>query len=256
MVVREDARDQGRGDGVRFLLTNDDGIDAPGLEALAAAVADLGPFHTVAPSSAQSGVSHQITMSGSVPLRLMPAGDQRHSLSGTPADCVRVALAQLGHDPEWVIAGINRGGNLGADLYTSGTVAAAREAALFRRRAIAISQYIARDRELDWNLTMQRARRVLEVVLRHPLPEAAFWNINLPHPDHGGVELPIVFCEPDTSPLDVKYRTNGGGELFYAGNYHGRPRQRGRDVDVCFGGNVAVAQVRLEPPAAFAGGGG
>jgi len=228
---------------MRFLLTNDDGIDAPGLAALATAIEGLGSYRTVAPRDAQSGVSHQITMSA--PMRLAASGDLRHSLAGTPADCVRVALAQLEHDPEWVLAGINRGGNLGADLYTSGTVAAAREAALFRRRAIAISQYVARDRDINWELTARRARRVLAAVLNHPLPDAAFWNINLPHPEHDEEELPIVFCAPDTSPLDVKYRSDGG-DLFYAGSYHGRPRQAGRDVEVCFNGEVAVTQVRLE----------
>ncbi len=228
---------------MKFLLTNDDGIDAPGLAALAEAIGNFGPHVTVAPLDAQSGVSHQITMSGR--LRLTAAGALRHSLSGTPADCVRVALSQLEHDPEWVLAGINRGGNLGADLYTSGTVAAAREAALFRRRAIAISQYIAQGRLIDWDLTARRARRVLAEVLRQPLPEAAFWNINLPHPEHDSEDLPIVFCPHDTSPLDVKYRDDDG-HLVYAGNYHGRPRQAGRDIEVCFNGSVAVTQVRLE----------
>ncbi len=228
---------------MRFLLTNDDGIDAPGLAALTTVIEGLGPHATVAPRDAQSGVSHKITMS--MPMRLEPAGVQRHSLSGTPADCVRVALSQLELDPVWVIAGINRGGNLGADLYTSGTVAAAREAALFRRRAIAISQYIARDREVDWQLTARRAQRVLETVMRHELPEASFWNINLPHPEHDAEELPIVFCAADTSALDVRYHVRGD-DLHYAGSYHGRPRQPGRDVDVCFSGSVAVTQVRLD----------
>lgn len=228
---------------MRFLLTNDDGIDAPGLAALEVAVTELGAYGTVAPRDAQSGVSHQITMS--VPLLLAQAGERRHSVSGTPADCVRVALGKLEHDPEWVVSGINRGGNLGVDIYTSGTVAAAREAAMHRRRAIAISQYIARDRNLDWDLTARRARRVLDVILGHSLPTAAFWNINLPHPEHGDEELPIVFCEPDTQPLEARYHSEGD-ELYYAGNYHGRPRQAGRDVDVCFSGSVAVSQVRLE----------
>lgn len=237
---------------MRFLLTNDDGIDAPGLAALATVIDDLGPYGTVAPRDAQSGVSHKITMSD--PLRLAQAGVDgpqgrhgglRHSVAGTPADCVRVALSHFALDPEWVIAGINRGGNLGADIYTSGTVAAAREAALFRRRSIAISQFVARDREVDWELTARRARRVLQHVFEHELAEAAFWNVNLPHPDHDEVDLPIVFCAADTSPLDVRYRSRGD-DLYYAGSYHGRPRQPGRDVDVCFSGKVAVTQVHLE----------
>jgi len=228
---------------VNFLLTNDDGIDAPGLAALARAIDDLGTHDTVAPRDPQSGVSHRITMS--TPLHLEHAGSGRHSLSGTPADCVRVGLAELGHDPVWVLAGINRGGNLGADLYTSGTVAAAREATFFRRRAIALSQYVGRGREVDWDLTARRTRRVLDVVLARPLARGAFWNINLPHPEHDDEELPLVFCRADTNPLDVRYRREGG-ELFYAGNYHERSRQPGRDVDTCFAGKVAITEVRLE----------
>ncbi len=225
-----------------FLLTNDDGIDAPGLAALAAAVDDLASHHTVAPLEPQSGISHRITMSSA--LRLAEAGPRRHSLSGTPADCVRVGLVELGHDPLWVIAGVNRGGNLGADLYTSGTVAAAREAALFRRPAIAISQYVGRGREVDWELTARRARRVLEQVMQRPLAAGAFWNINLPHPEHDEEELEIELCPADTSPLDVQYREKDG-HLYYAGNYHDRPRRPGTDVDVCFSGRVALTEVRL-----------
>jgi 5'-nucleotidase len=228
---------------LRFLLTNDDGIDAPGLAALRAAIEGLGAHGTVAPRDAQSGVSHRITMS--TPLRLAESGSRIHSVSGTPADCVRVALSQLAHDPEWVISGINRGGNLGVDLYTSGTVAAAREAALHKRRAIAISQYVARERELDWDLSARRARHVLQMLLERPLPATGFWNVNLPHPAHDEEDLPIVFCAPDTNPLEVAYHREGE-ELFYAGNYHGRPRQAGRDVDVCFGGSVAVSAIVLE----------
>ncbi len=229
---------------MKFLITNDDGIDAPGIDALARAVDGLGQPAVVAPRDPQSGISHQITMSG--PMRLDRIAAKKHSLAGTPADCVRVALTELAIEPDWVLAGINRGGNLGADVYTSGTVAAAREAALFRRPAIAISQYVAVGRYLDWDLSARRARRILLQLLERPLSDAAFWNINLPHPEHEREELTVRFCPPDTSPLDVHYKRDGE-DLYYAGNYHGRPRQPDRDVDVCFRGEVAISEIHLEP---------
>ncbi len=228
---------------MQLLLTNDDGIDAPGLAALRDATAHVGPQHTLAPSQPQSGISHQITMGH--PLVLTAVDATRHSLAGTPADCVRVALTHLQIQPAWVLAGINRGGNLGADLYTSGTVAAAREAALFGLPAMAISQYVAKDRKPEWELSARRARRVIDWVLQQPRTALSFWNINLPHPDHDDEDLPIAFCKPDTSTLDVRY-VGRDGALHYAGSYHDRPRQPGHDVDVCFGGSVAVTEVPLQ----------
>lgn len=227
----------------RLLLTNDDGIEAPGLDALGQAVEGLGEATVMAPDGPRSGVGHQVTMAGA--LSLNEHHGTRFSLSGTPADCVRVGLLELAPDTDWVLAGINRGGNLGADVYSSGTVAAAREAALFARRAIAISQYVGAGREVDWQLTARRARRVLELLLARPTPPGTFFNVNLPHPEHERDDLEVVFCKVDTGPLDVRYRREGSA-LHYAGSYHQRPRQGGRDVDVCFSGRVAVSTLHLE----------
>ena len=232
---------------MNFLLTNDDGIDAPGLAALSDAISNIARksgHHTVAPRGAMSGISHRVTMSG--PISLERRGKSRYSLGGTPADCVRVALAHLHLDPEWVIAGINRGGNLGADLYTSGTVAAAREAAFFGKKAIAISQYVAKDRKPDWNLSTHLAGTVIADILKRPQTPNSFWNVNLPHPTGEGASEnpPIVLCPPDISPLDVTYIARDG-HLDYAGSYHERPRQPGCDIDVCFNGSVAVSEIPL-----------
>src|SRR5262245_36371129 len=104
---------------MKLLLTNDDGIDAPGLGALLAAAAGVGEPVVVAPLDAHSGCSHRVTTHG--PIRVERRGPGRFAVAGTPADCVRVGLHDLAPDAGWVLAGINAGGNLGADVWHSGT---------------------------------------------------------------------------------------------------------------------------------------
>src|SRR5262249_57858395 len=122
---------------MKLLLTNDDGVFAPGLEALAEAAAELGEVLVVAPASHLSGCGHRVTTHG--PIRVEQVAPGRVAVDGTPGDCVRVALHDLMPDADWVLSGINHGGNLGADVHHSGTVAAAREAVLHGRPAIALS---------------------------------------------------------------------------------------------------------------------
>src|SRR5262249_20550980 len=124
---------------MHFLLTNDDGIDAPGLQALFQAVQPFAESIVVAPASALSGCSHRVTTDG--PIRIDKRAANRFAVDGTPADCVRVGLHALAKDVDWVLSGINAGGNLGADVHHSGTVAAVREAVLHGKPGIALSQY-------------------------------------------------------------------------------------------------------------------
>jgi 5'-nucleotidase len=126
---------------MKVLLTNDDCIDAPGLAALTDAAADFGTIAVVAPLHAHSGCSHRVTTQE--PILVEPRGDNRAAVVGTPADCVRVALHRCCPDFDWVLAGVNAGGNLGADVYLSGTVSAVREAVLHGRPGIAFSCYKA-----------------------------------------------------------------------------------------------------------------
>ena len=133
---------------MQFLLTNDDGIDAPGLKALQEAAAPLGSAVVLAPDRHLSGCSHQATTSRG--LVLEEVGANRYSLDGSPVDCTRIGLYRLAPQTQWVLSGVNEGGNMGADVYLSGTVAAAREACLLGKPAIAFSQYVRR-RPLDWH---------------------------------------------------------------------------------------------------------
>ena len=216
---------------MKIVLTNDDGIEAPGLGALFHGVLPLGDIIIVAPHTAQSGIAHRVTTRA--PIRVNQAGPNQYRVEGTPADCSRIALKEIAADADWLISGINAGANLGSDVYNSGTVAAAREAAILGYPAIAISQYISRDHEVDWAVTGHHAGAVLKTLLGHELESGHFWNINLPHPIRKNSELAHEFCGLDTNPHHYVYHKNGD-ERMYKGTIHERPRDPGKDVAVCF----------------------
>lgn len=229
---------------MKFLLTNDDGVDAPGIQTLWQVASQLGETQVVAPHLPVSGASHQATTD--VALRVADYQPGQLSVTGTPVDCVRIALVQLQSDCDWVLSGINDGGNLGVDTLMSGTVAAAREAALLGRKAIAISQFRRRQLTFEWSWAARQVARVLPHLMRRPLPPRAFWNVNLPQePDYATVDPDMAFCPLDPHPLPVHYDYVDGG-YYYRGNYQGRQRKLGADVDACFGGRISVSLITLD----------
>jgi 5'-nucleotidase len=124
---------------MRLLLANDDGVYSPGLAALADAASELGEVHIVAPDVEQSSMGHAITHSRPITIKRTPiAGFDAHRVNGTPADCVALGL-DLFKDVETVLSGINLGPNLGNGMWHSGTLAAAKQAALLGRQGIALS---------------------------------------------------------------------------------------------------------------------
>jgi 5'-nucleotidase len=227
---------------MKLLLTNDDGIESDGLRALLAAVYGLGNPVVVAPAGPQSGVSHAVTTE--VPVRV-ETRDGRYAVHGTPADCVRVGLHRLCPDAGVVLSGINHGGNLGADVYYSGTVAAVREAVLHGWTGIALSHYRKRGVEFDWPRAGRWASRVLAELLVKPPAPGSFYNVNLPHLRPDEPDPQVVHCSLDPRPLPLSYRHEDGGAMHYDGDYHSRERTAGADVDVCFSGRIAVTTIRL-----------
>lgn len=228
---------------MKFLLTNDDGIDAPGLEALVNAAQTLGEPVVVAPVGAQSGVSHAVTWHEGV--RIEPRGGQRFAIHGTPADCTRLGLLHVVPDAKWVLSGINHGANLGADVYYSGTVAAVREAVLHGWPGIAISHYRKKDAEYDWERAARWIAPILADLLARPVEAGFFYNVNLPMLPPGAGDPEVVWCELDPKPLPLNYRHEEASGLYYAGDYNLRGRTPGADVDVCFSGRIPVTAVRL-----------
>lgn len=234
-----------------IVLTNDDGIDAPGIAALERELAGGEPYVVVATARPMSECSHCVTTSQ--PFDVHRLGDRRFSVEGTPADCVRVALLHvlpmLGVSPSddlWVYSGINAGGNLGADIYISGTVAAAREATFHGIPAIAISQYKrAVPDEARWELAARFAREALARARATSLDDHSFWNINLPWVEDFAEMPEVVFCERSRRPLPVKYEETEGALKYVRGLYHLREREPGSDIDVCFSGRIAVSKITL-----------
>ncbi|MEC4815657.1 MAG: 5'/3'-nucleotidase SurE [Scytonema sp. PMC 1069.18] len=224
-----------------LILTNDDGIDAPGIRALLKAVSGKEVI-IAAPKDHLSGCGHQVTTTQ--PIDVHRRSENEYAIAGTPADCVRIALRHISPDMNFVLSGINAGGNLGIDAYISGTVAAVREATIHGIPGIAVSHYRKGKLNVNWDVAARWTTKVLADLFDRPLEPGTFWNVNLPHLLPGEPDPEVVFCEPCTKPLPVKYRENGSS-FYYVGDYSQRDRTPGSDVDVCFSGKIAVTKLRV-----------
>ena len=168
-----------------ILLSNDDGIDAPGLLALAEAVVQLGTIAVVAPAQEQSAVGHAITVRQPMrahawPLEVAGAPAWARAVTGTPADCVKIACQRLlPRPPDLVVSGINHGPNTAVNVIYSGTVSAATEAAILGIRAIAFS-HCEWGRNGDLEAASIWAHRIAQHVLAEGLPAGVLLNVNVP----------------------------------------------------------------------------
>lgn len=164
---------------MRFLVTNDDGIYAPGIRKLIQALTESGTVIVVAPNQERSGVGHAITVSHPLRVReidLFSGVEQCYMVDGTPADCVKLALEELKIEADYVISGINNGSNLGTDVLYSGTVSAAFEGVLQGIPSIAISQC---DDAAYFDTATHFLKHIL-FKLKTPLPHDGLLNINVP----------------------------------------------------------------------------
>ncbi len=172
---------------MRILITNDDGITAPGLavaEEIAAEIAGSdGAVFVVSPEGERSGVSHAISYTA--PMRVTQFNTRRHSVDGFPADCVLVGIHAVMADvkPDLVISGVNRGHNVAEDVVYSGTVGGAMEGALAGIPSIALSQYYGTKDHAPsemWEPTRAFAVETIRKVLQMPFPRGVFYNVNFP----------------------------------------------------------------------------
>jgi 5'-nucleotidase len=170
-----------------ILLTNDDGIQAEGLRMLAAALKEFATVSVVAPRHEQSGAAQSLTLRQ--PIICNKVAERQWAVEGTPADCVIVALHRLlPEQPDLVISGINHGANLGENVYYSGTVGAAREAAIHHIPALAMS-LCSKKNEVKFENAARIARATAELMLKEGLPDQVLLNVNVPEPWNGGVKF-------------------------------------------------------------------
>ncbi|HNX50503.1 MAG TPA: 5'/3'-nucleotidase SurE [Thermoanaerobaculaceae bacterium] len=200
-----------------ILVSNDDGYNSPGIQALAAALDSLGEIWVVAPDRENSAVSHALTLGR--PLRLATVGPHHFVADGTPTDCIALALGHVlkGRRVDLVVSGINQGANMGDDVHYSGTVSAAFEAAVQGLPAIAIS-LVAGDR-WDFGPASVFARRLVERVLTRGMTSGTLLNVNVPPGQPEGVVFTRLgkhrYTEgviEDTDPRGRPCYWIGGGE--------------------------------------------
>lgn len=168
-----------------ILVTNDDGIHAPGLQVLAEASRKLGDTVIIAPEHDNSAASHSLTMNR--PLRVRELGNNVYTINGTPTDCVTIGIGKIiTHKPDLVISGINPGANLGDDVSYSGTVSAAIEATMLGIPAMAIS-LAAESQPLHYETAADFVIRLAKLILSHGLPSDTLLNVNVPNTTPGNI---------------------------------------------------------------------
>ncbi|MGB0499338.1 MAG: 5'/3'-nucleotidase SurE [Rubricella sp.] len=246
---------------MRILVTNDDGISAPGLavaEAIAAEIAGAdGEVWTVAPAFEQSGVSHCISYIR--PMRLEPMGERRFAVEGSPADCVMAGLFDVLKDspPDLVISGVNRGHNVAEDTLYSGTIGGAMEAALHKVRAVALSQYYSP--ALAGKDTFSAAKAHGVATVRALLDRApweregrygVFYNVNFPPVEGSDVRGTRVTAQGERggSPFRLEPQTAPNGRRYlWIGHGHGNATAtEGSDARVAADGYVTITPLRAD----------
>ncbi|MFN8542925.1 MAG: 5'/3'-nucleotidase SurE [Candidatus Binatia bacterium] len=230
-----------------ILVSNDDGIHSEGLAALAGALAHLGEIVVVAPDREQSAASHALTLHR--PLRVYEQGPGRFAIDGTPTDCVNLAVnGILTRRPALVVAGINKGANLGDDVTYSGTVSAAMEGTLLGIPSIAVS-LVGRN-EFQFTAAAAFGARIAEWVRRHGLPPDTLLNVNVPPVGDGrtphGVALTRMgrrrYGDAIVEKLDPrgrKYYWIGGAELDFV-------PEEGTDFHAVSQGMISVTPIHLD----------
>lgn len=237
---------------MRILVTNDDGIHAPGLltaERIARALSD--DVWVVAPESDQSGVSHSLSLND--PLRLREVGEKRFAVKGTPTDCVIMAVKHIMSDepPDLVLSGVNRGQNVAEDVSYSGTIAGAIEGTILGIRSIALSQAygIETRHAIPYETAEAHAPGIIRTILEEGFPEGSLININFPNATPDGVRGVQITAQGrrDQEILTIDPRHDGRGNPYYwiafVRNQH--TLRNGTDIWALSEGYVSVTPLEI-----------
>jgi len=239
---------------MRILLTNDDGIHAPGLgvlEEIARALSD--DVWIVAPETDQSGVSHSLSLND--PLRLREIDDRRFAVKGTPTDCVIMGVRHLMKDaaPDLVLTGVNRGQNVAEDVTYSGTIAGAMEGTILGVPSFALSQAygVTTRQQPHWQTALKYGPELIRRVLREGVPRNVLVNVNFPDCPPEEVQGIAVTMQGkrDQELLRIDARHDGRGNPYYWLAFARRERPPpgdGTDLSALAGRRIAVTALRLD----------
>lgn len=234
----------------RILITNDDGINARGLKLLAKLAAEMSDdVWIVAPEYEQSGAGHSLTLRE--PLRMRNAGEQVYAVTGTPTDCVLMAVAHLlkDHPPDLVLSGINRGGNLGEDVTYSGTVAGAMEGTLLGIPSIALSQMVTPGNRAQWSTAERFTPDIVRKLTKQGWPKGVLINVNFPDvkPAQAG-EIRVVPLGRRKIGGQMEERTDPRGFPYYwiGAMREEEPYNKDTDLGAVNDHDIAVTPVHLD----------
>jgi 5'-nucleotidase len=205
---------------MRILLTNDDGIYAPGLRAFRSELQKLGTVTVVAPATEQSATGHSVTLASPLLVNEVFEDDGRTligwAVEGRPADCVKLALLELlPEPPDVIISGLNAGSNAGINVLYSGTVAAAIEGAFYHHTAIACSLEYAK-KIYDFPKAASYARQVVEQILAHRPQKGSLFNVNIPVLENGPIQGIQVLPQNVTQYVEAfDRRVNPRGRTYF-----------------------------------------
>jgi 5'-nucleotidase len=227
-----------------ILITNDDGIHSPGLDALKEAVSELGTTVVIAPDRDNSAVSHSLTMNR--PIRVIRLTENYYTVDGTPTDCVAVGLKKiLPHPPDLLVSGINTGANLGDDISYSGTVSAAIEGTIYSIPSMAVS--ITGEPPYDFRSAIKIARYMAEKIMQNSLPENTLLNINVPN--GSGCRRIKVTRQGRRLWIDAIRETldPGGNKHYWIGGGTPVPDlEKDTDVYAIANGHVSITPIQLD----------
>ena len=227
---------------MKILVTNDDGVGAAGIAALAAALKPLGQVTVVAPATEMSASAHSLTLTR--PLRVKTISKGVYSVDGTPTDCVYLAIYEiLGREVDLVVSGVNWGWNLGDDITYSGTVAAALEGTLLGVPSFAISR--ERSKPMSYARAAIFARALARRIHDHGLPKSIYLNVNVPA---GALRGVVVARQGRRMYQDVILPEAGeGGETLYRiGGYPEWEEQPGSDISAFRSGYITITPLRVD----------
>lgn len=234
-----------------ILITNDDGVTAPGIRSLVEAVQDLGKVIVVAPDSPQSGMGHAVTIGE--PLRLHPVkifGEiEAWESSGTPVDCVKLARdIILKRTPDICLSGINHGANHSINVIYSGTMSAAMEAAIEGVPSIGFSLLDYRY-DADFSIAKEVARTLTKKILANPLPKHSLLNVNIPNveqADYKGLKICRQAHAKWEEEFDKRIDPRGKEYYWMTGKFVNMDEGEGTDVQALAEGYTSVVPVRFD----------